>query len=639
MGQSIVTSSFNGYFEGIRHDGWATGWIHRTDGNCDKASVRITIDGVEASQVAADQFREDLLAADLPDPGCAFLYRIPANFIDAAEHRIDIDFADNGLPLPNSPQHFSFHSPAAARNGVANLIPNANFARWPGGASVMPDRRLGEGPEGWLVDFWRGVSPGVTLSIDRPTALALPPGAFAMRITAPEPISNYFRLIVPLSTDRLAAGRYHCSLGLSRPPAGAGGDLHLANLFLAAVDDVTVTHVANIRRNVRVSGTQRLHGMVLEVNEMAAASFGNGINPALVMEFQGQGTLQLFEPDLCAGAPLRPSIGNGVGSFEDPNIVGQIDKLALGTLWSAGGQRAKLPVPLQRTIVSAALPFIQIVIPVFNAGADVDELVASLIEHGEGPFELLFADDASEPFTAQRLQRWTQIDPRIRLLRSDVNLGYTRNINRALQSTVASHVVLLNSDTVVTKNWLRRLFEAMSASADVGAVGPLSNAASWQSVPIARDKHGQWSVNPLISGIDIDGMAAAVADLSDMAFPAVPLLNGFCTLFRRDALEAVGWFDDDTFPEGYGEENDLCIRLGQAGWLLRIADHAYVHHKKSRSFGPERRKKLTGVAGKALRSRHPSVAIDQLEAAMQGCEPINRLRARLTSTLCTEKLL
>jgi GT2 family glycosyltransferase len=460
-----------------------------------------------------------------------------------------------------------------------------------------------------------------------------------MRLTAPEPISSYYRLIVPLATDRLAAGRYHCSLGLRRPPAGAGGDLHLANLFLAAIDDATVTHVANIRRNIRVNGTQRLHGMVLDIDDASSSTFGNGINPALVLEFHGQGTLQLFEPDLCAVARPRPAVGNGAGSFEDPNIADQVGRLALGTTWSNGGQSALMPMPAQRIIASAAMPFVQIVIPVFNAGADVDELVASLITHGEGSFELLFADDGSEGFTAQRLQRWTQVDPRIRLLRSDVNLGYTRNINRALQSTVASHVVLLNSDTIVTKGWLRRMFEAMATSPDVGAVGPLSNAASWQSVPIARDNNGQWSSNPLIGGIDIDTLADAVARVSEMAFPAVPLLNGFCTLFRRDALEAVGWFDDDTFPEGYGEENDLCIRLGQAGWLLRIADHAYVHHKKSRSFGPARRKKLTGTSGKALRSRHPAVAIGQLEAAMQGCEPVNRLRARLTATLRTEQML
>jgi GT2 family glycosyltransferase len=127
--------------------------------------------------------------------------------------------------------------------------------------------------------------------------------------------------------------------------------------------------------------------------------------------------------------------------------------------------------------------------------------------------------------------------------------------------------------------------------------------------------------------------------LSELDFPVVPLVNGFCTLFRRDALEAIGWFDDDTFPEGYGEENDLCIRLGQAGWQLRIADHAYVHHKKSRSFGAARRTTLASAAAKALRSRHPTVAIDQLEAAMQGCEPINRLRTRLTAALRTEQSL
>jgi len=137
MGKCGMTSGFNGYFEGIRADGWATGWIHRTDGARDKANVSVTIDGLEASQLPADQFREDLLAADFCDPGCAFLFRIPDSFIDAAEHRIDIAFADNGVPLPNSPQLFTLEPPEAARPADANLVPNAGFARWPHGVSVQ----------------------------------------------------------------------------------------------------------------------------------------------------------------------------------------------------------------------------------------------------------------------------------------------------------------------------------------------------------------------------------------------------------------------------------------------------------------------------------------------------------------------
>lgn len=631
-----MTTGFNGYFEGIRRDGWATGWIHRTDGIREKAVVQVTIDGVEASQLPADQFREDLLAAEFPDPGCAFLYRIPDDFIDAAEHRIEISFADTGAPLPNSPQTFTLDPPVEDDRTDANLLPNACFVRWPRGVSVVPTRRLEEGPEGWLVDFWRGIPSGVVLAVDRPSELSLRPEIYALRITACDPINGYFRLIVPLTVETLQARRYDLSVGFRRPPSGAGGDLHVANIFLAAIDDSTVTRVAGIRRNIRANGTLRLHGLGLDVSEASAACFGNGINPALVFEFLGQGTLQLFEPVLSAVPSRAVGAITGPGSFEDPNISGQIDRLSLSPLWSAASpMHSPAPSPPRRITVKAQ-PFVQIVVPVFNAGADVDDLVQSLLRHGDGPFELLFADDQSEPWTAQRLDRWMQQDPRIRLLRNDTNLGYTRNINRALQSTVASHVVLLNSDTVVTEGWLGRLFEAMAAAPGVAGVGPLSNAASWQSIPLAREAGGAWAINPLVAGVDIDRMAAAVAALSELAFPEFPLLNGFCTLFRREALESVGWFDDETFPEGYGEENDLCLRLARAGWTLRVADHAYVYHKKSKSFGPVRRKRLTGAAGKALQAKHPSIDISLLENTMRGSEPINRLRSRLVAHLRAE---
>jgi len=639
MGKCGMTNGFNGYFEGIRADGWATGWVHRTDGGSDKANVSVSIDGVEAIQLPADQFREDLLAADFPDPGCAFLYRIPDSFVDDAEHRIDIAFADTGMALPNSPQLFTLAPPAAIGPVHANLVPNAGFARWPHGVSVTPNHRLQEGPEGWLVDFWRGIPPGATLAVDRPAELALSPEAFALRITVSDPITGYLRLIVPLAVDTLAPGLYHLGLGLRRPPVGANGDLHIANIFLAAVDDVTVTHVVGIRRNIRVGGTTRLHGISFDLDDANAAHFGNDIRPALVFELLGHGVLQLFEPDLSGVPRPRHAALVSPGTFEDPAIAGQVGLLALSPLW--GADRPAVPVRPAATARAGAvaLPFVQIVVPVFNAGADVDELVTSLLEHADSPFELLLTDDASQPFTEQRLQRWTARDPRIRLLRNEANLGYTRNINRALQSTVASHVVLLNSDAVVTQGWLARLFEAMAAAPDVAAVGPLSNAASWQSVPLTRDSDGRWSSNPLTAGISIERMASAVAACSEAAFPEFPLLNGFCTLFRRDALEAVGWFDDGTFPQGYGEENDLCLRLGQSGWRLRVADHAYVHHKKSRSFGPIRRAELSRSASKSLRAKHPAIAIEALEAVMQGSEPINRLRSRLVATLRAEQVI
>ena len=81
----------------------------------------------------------------------------------------------------------------------------------------------------------------------------------------------------------------------------------------------------------------------------------------------------------------------------------------------------------------------------------------------------------------------------------------------------------------------------------------------------------------------------------------MPFLNGFCLLIRRAVLEGVGLFDEANFGEGYGEENDYCLRARNAGWTLALADDTYIYHAQSRSYNPERRKNLSDRAGVTCR--------------------------------------
>ena len=47
----------------------------------------------------------------------------------------------------------------------------------------------------------------------------------------------------------------------------------------------------------------------------------------------------------------------------------------------------------------------------------------------------------------------------------------------------------------------------------------------------------------------------------------IPTSVGFCVYLRREALDAVGPFDEQLFGTGYGEENDLSCRMRDAGYL------------------------------------------------------------------------
>jgi GT2 family glycosyltransferase len=202
-----------------------------------------------------------------------------------------------------------------------------------------------------------------------------------------------------------------------------------------------------------------------------------------------------------------------------------------------------------------------------------------------------------------------------------------------MSRATAEWVVLLNSDTIVTPGWLEGLFEVVQAHPKAAMVGPVSNAASWQSVPELHDVKGGWSSNPLPEGVRPEDVSRLVNDLSPRQFPEATLLNGFCTLMKREVIEQVGFLDEAAFPMGYGEENDLCIRVRKAGYTLVVADHVYVYHVKSASFGSARRAELSKRGTAQLALKHPELDMKAVQREMAELTSLTELRKRLRRRL------
>ena len=192
---------------------------------------------------------------------------------------------------------------------------------------------------------------------------------------------------------------------------------------------------------------------------------------------------------------------------------------------------------------------------------------------------------------------------RVALIRNDQARGYTKAANQGLKATRSEYVVLLNSDTVVTAGWLNRMIAAVRAHPRIGIVGPLSNTASWQSIP-EIEKNGDWASNPLPEGVSIDDMGRWVRQYAGQLYPEMPFLNGFCLLIRREVINEVGYFDEEMFGSGYGEEDDFTLRVRKAGWRLALVDDVYIYHAQSRSYSSERRRQLYEKAGKNLVKKH-----------------------------------
>jgi GT2 family glycosyltransferase len=338
------------------------------------------------------------------------------------------------------------------------------------------------------------------------------------------------------------------------------------------------------------------------------------------------------------GAPPLPAAAR----FEDARLDGVFAE-AVGFLRVHGEARREAhpllpglwqaPPPLRVAARAAgqAHPFTQVILPIYNGHDEVRACLHALRAAATGPMQVVMVDDGSREFTAAMLRAEAAADPRFILHRRDNNRGYTKSINEGVLLTGAEWVVVLNSDALVSRGWLDRLHAAAQARPGTGMVGPLSNAATWQSVPAAKRPDGSWSVNEVIEPRHLARMQAILDEVSERAYPEFPVLNGFCTMIAREVFDRIGLYDEDAFPMGYGEETDLCLRARQAGFRLTLADDCFVYHHKSVSFGQAARARLSRAGWLEMTNKHSGVIVPALERIMQDCAPLGRLRARLTN--------
>lgn len=296
-------------------------------------------------------------------------------------------------------------------------------------------------------------------------------------------------------------------------------------------------------------------------------------------------------------------------------------------------QVAEIPSVISRPQISEKQDFVDIIVCVHNALDDIQICLKSLVTHTNPPYRIILVDDGSNKVTQTFLEEFQTENPSlVSLLRSDEPTGYTFAANRGLKSSTAPFIVLLNSDTIVTSQWLDRMLFCMKSEPGIGIVGPLSNTASWQSVPNIEE-YGDWATNPLPEGISVDQMGRIVADCSGQLYPHMPLLNGFCLLINKELINDIGYFDEHNFGPGYGEEDDFIIRARKSNWKTVLADDVYIHHAQSRSYSNERRIHLSQKAGKILKQKHGEEIIQKSVKYCQYDRVLEGIRARIAAAI------
>jgi len=157
------------------------------------------------------------------------------------------------------------------------------------------------------------------------------------------------------------------------------------------------------------------------------------------------------------------------------------------------------------------------------------------------------------------------------------NLGFAAANNRALSLCETEYVALLNPDAFVLPDWLECLMEAVERYPQIAAFASLQlfndnpniidgvGDSYHASGLVWRDKHG------------------ATLQESDKLDQPIFAPCAAAALYRRQALDDVGGFDEDFFC--YVEDVDLGFRLRLAGHDAMLVGSAVVHHVGSATTG------------------------------------------------------
>lgn len=223
-----------------------------------------------------------------------------------------------------------------------------------------------------------------------------------------------------------------------------------------------------------------------------------------------------------------------------------------------------------------------IIIPTRNQLELLKQCIESILAYTDEPYEIIVIDNASTDGTADYLKTIQSRNVRYRIFEN--NLGFAGGTNQGLKIARGKYLLLLNNDTVVTKNWLKNLLHCLDSNDNYGFVGPLTNYIS-----------GDQQIDTDYETIaDMHHFAEQFNHSDPLKWKTTGRLPAFCLLMKRTLFERLGYLDE-AFEIGNCEDDDYNFRAKLLGQKLVIAGDTFIHHVGSVSVKALGEEKFTEV--------------------------------------------
>lgn len=219
-----------------------------------------------------------------------------------------------------------------------------------------------------------------------------------------------------------------------------------------------------------------------------------------------------------------------------------------------------------------------IIVVTYNGRKYLPDCLSSITKQDyKGEYPIIIVDNCSADGTVECVK--TRY-PDVYVIVNKENVGFARGNNIGIEQAWrlgCQAVVLLNQDTVACENFLSELIKAAYSDASIGAAQSLLllhpkkdliNSTGNRLHYLGFGYADNYKINK-------DEVLPSLEDgLPEIAYP-----SGAAVLFKREALEKIGMFDEEFFM--YNEDADLGWRLWLAGFRVILAPKSVVWHKFS----------------------------------------------------------
>lgn len=201
--------------------------------------------------------------------------------------------------------------------------------------------------------------------------------------------------------------------------------------------------------------------------------------------------------------------------------------------------------------------------------------------------EVIVCDNASSDQTADMVKKDF---PWVRLTENKRNLGFSRANNIAIKKAQGKYILILNPDTEVKVDTIKKMYGFMKKRPEVGiATCKVELLNGELDRDCRRHFPSPWRSFTHFSGLSKIFKGSKIFDqywmgyLSETSEHEIDSCVGAFMFIRKKDLDRVGLFDKDFFF--YGEDLDLCWRFKELGYKVVYTPITKILHHKGAASG------------------------------------------------------